>query len=82
MKGIGLFCFDFAGSGISEGEYVTLGINESLDLECVVNHLVSSNKISNIALWGRRYDYDLQLTLSPPILIIAFSFLYLSFQFN
>jgi hypothetical protein len=81
MKGIGLFCFDFAGSGISEGEYVTLGINESLDLECVVNHLVSSNKISNIALWGRRYDYDLTPPWTP-ILIIAFSFLYLSLQFN
>lgn len=40
--GIGLFCFDFAGSGISEGEYVTLGINESLDLECIIAHLHES----------------------------------------
>jgi len=26
---VGLLLFDFAGSGYSEGEYVTLGINES-----------------------------------------------------
>lgn len=52
---MGLFCFDFSGSGLSEGEYITLGINESHDLECVVNYLVSLGKVSNIALWGRRY---------------------------
>jgi len=28
-RGIALFCFDFSGSGLSEGEYVTLGVNES-----------------------------------------------------
>ncbi|EGR29360.1 hypothetical protein IMG5_157330, partial [Ichthyophthirius multifiliis] len=26
QKGLGLFCFDFSGSGISEGDYVTLGV--------------------------------------------------------
>jgi hypothetical protein len=29
---MGLFSFDFSGSGLSEGEYVTLGKNESIDL--------------------------------------------------
>lgn len=53
-RGVGLFCFDFSGSGLSEGEYVTLGYNESSDLECVIDHLYESGKISNIGLWGRR----------------------------
>ncbi|EAR95809.2 alpha/beta hydrolase family protein (macronuclear) [Tetrahymena thermophila SB210] len=52
-RGIGLFCFDFSGSGLSEGEYVTLGINESQDLECIVQNLLDSGKINNIVLWGR-----------------------------
>jgi len=53
-RGVALFCFDFSGSGLSEGEYVTLGVNESHDLECVIEHLQDTGKISNIALWGRR----------------------------
>lgn len=53
-KGIALFCFDFTGSGISDGEYVTLGVHESLDLECIVSYLQESVKISNLVVWGRR----------------------------
>ncbi|EGR31796.1 hypothetical protein IMG5_102050, partial [Ichthyophthirius multifiliis] len=52
-KGIGLFCFDFSGSGISEGEYVTLGKNESEDLEIIVKYLKDQKKIDNLILWGR-----------------------------
>lgn len=28
---VSLFIFDFAGSGYSEGEYITIGYNESRD---------------------------------------------------
>lgn len=35
--------FDFCGSGISEGEYVTLGLNESEDLEAVISHIRSQS---------------------------------------
>jgi len=31
LKGFHLFCFDFSGSGMSDGEYVTLGYYESND---------------------------------------------------
>jgi len=31
--------FDFSGSGLSEGTYVTLGWYEQDDLECIVNYL-------------------------------------------
>jgi hypothetical protein len=34
-----LLSFDFSGSGISEGEYVTLGMNESADLECLIYYV-------------------------------------------
>ena len=39
-NGFSLFCFDFSGSGLSQGEYVTLGLNEVEDVGCVVQYLV------------------------------------------
>jgi hypothetical protein len=33
---IGVFCFDFAGTGNSEGEYISLGWYEALDLIVVL----------------------------------------------
>lgn len=51
--GIAVFSFDFAGSGKSDGDYVTLGYYEREDLMCVVAHLRATNVVSTIALWGR-----------------------------
>ena len=48
-----LFAFDFAGSGMSEGEYVSLGFFEREDLETIVNYLRASGRVSTIGLWGR-----------------------------
>jgi len=48
-----LFLFDFGGSGLSEGEYVSLGHFEKEDLEAVVNRLRHSDHVSSIGLWGR-----------------------------
>ena len=50
---ITLFCFDFAGSGLSEGEYISLGWYEKDDVEAVFNHLRGSGTVSAIGLWGR-----------------------------
>ena len=50
---ITVFSFDFSGCGKSEGEYISLGINESDDVECVINYLKKTNKVSTIGLWGR-----------------------------
>eukprot|EP00760_Papus_ankaliazontas_P018364 PhM_4_TR17468/c0_g1_i1/m.85719 len=51
--GIGVFAFDFAGSGLSEGEYVTLGFYERQDLAAVVEFVQASGRCSAIGLWGR-----------------------------
>uniref|UniRef100_A0A453I2V0 Serine aminopeptidase S33 domain-containing protein n=1 Tax=Aegilops tauschii subsp. strangulata TaxID=200361 RepID=A0A453I2V0_AEGTS len=50
---ITVFTLDFSGSGLSEGEHVTLGWNEKEDLKAVVNYLRTDGNISCIALWGR-----------------------------
>jgi fermentation-respiration switch protein FrsA (DUF1100 family) len=51
--GATMLSFDFAGSGKSDGEYVTLGAFEKDDLRAVVEYLRESGTISTIALWGR-----------------------------
>jgi len=51
--GLAVFSFDFAGSGKSDGEYVSLGYYEREDLMCVIAHLRATNVVSTIALWGR-----------------------------
>ncbi|XP_019053180.1 PREDICTED: uncharacterized protein LOC104596404 isoform X2 [Nelumbo nucifera] len=50
---ITVFTLDFSGSGLSEGEHVTLGWNEKDDLKAVVNYLRSNGNVSCIGLWGR-----------------------------
>lgn len=50
---ISVFVFDFSGSGLSEGDYVSLGYYESRDIKTVVDYLTASNSVSRIALWGR-----------------------------
>ena len=50
---ITVFAFDFSGSGKSDGDYISLGWHESDDVECVINFLKKTNKVSTIGLWGR-----------------------------
>jgi len=38
---------------MSEGEYISLGYYESDDLECVIDHLRSTEKVTTLGLWGR-----------------------------
>jgi cephalosporin-C deacetylase-like acetyl esterase len=37
--GISVFSFDFAGSGLSEGSYISLGYYESMDVKTIVDFL-------------------------------------------
>uniref|UniRef100_A0A1D1XWE5 Uncharacterized protein yqkD n=1 Tax=Anthurium amnicola TaxID=1678845 RepID=A0A1D1XWE5_9ARAE len=50
---ITVFTLDFSGSGLSEGEHVTLGWKEKEDLRAVVDYLRTDGNVSCIGLWGR-----------------------------
>eukprot|EP00008_Paramoeba_atlantica_P013909 CAMPEP_0201475458 /NCGR_PEP_ID=MMETSP0151_2-20130828/886_1 /ASSEMBLY_ACC=CAM_ASM_000257 /TAXON_ID=200890 /ORGANISM="Paramoeba atlantica, Strain 621/1 / CCAP 1560/9" /LENGTH=366 /DNA_ID=CAMNT_0047855559 /DNA_START=192 /DNA_END=1292 /DNA_ORIENTATION=- len=50
---ITLFTFDFSGCGLSEGEFISLGLYEKDDVETVIEYLRHSDSVSRIALWGR-----------------------------
>ncbi|KAK4855937.1 hypothetical protein QYF36_012500 [Acer negundo] len=50
---ITVFTLDFSGSGLSDGDYVSLGWHEKDDLKVVVSYLRSNTLISRIGLWGR-----------------------------
>jgi pimeloyl-ACP methyl ester carboxylesterase len=51
--GCSYLAFDTAGSGMSDGNYVSLGYFEREDLASVIEHLREAGKTSTIALWGR-----------------------------
>jgi len=46
--GIAVVSFDFSGSGLSEGEYVTLGAWERLDIRAIVAYLREEGAITLI----------------------------------
>lgn len=48
-----MFCFDFAGCGRSEGEFISLGWHERDDVNVIVNYLREHRKVNTIGLWGR-----------------------------
>eukprot|EP00930_Biecheleria_cincta_P034252 TRINITY_DN23683_c0_g1_i1.p1 TRINITY_DN23683_c0_g1~~TRINITY_DN23683_c0_g1_i1.p1 ORF type:complete len:596 (+),score=111.70 TRINITY_DN23683_c0_g1_i1:88-1875(+) len=52
-KDIMVFAVDLAGSGHSEGEYISLGHYEQQDLRVVVQHLREVMGVKAIGLWGR-----------------------------
>jgi len=51
--GISVFGFDFCGSGLSDGEYVSLGFYEQKDLKAVTTYLRHERNVGRIGLWGR-----------------------------
>lgn len=74
-KRISLFCFDFAGSGISEGENISLGFNEKNDVALILDYMRNRMFLENIVIWGRSmgattallYDYKVSfLILDSP----------------
>jgi len=52
-QNISMFCFDFAGCGLSEGEFISLGWWEREDVAMIVEHLREQRRVSTIGLWGR-----------------------------
>jgi alpha-beta hydrolase superfamily lysophospholipase len=52
-ENITVFCLDWAGCGLSEGKYISLGWWEREDLAIIVDHLREKRRVSTIGLWGR-----------------------------
>lgn len=52
-QSISVFAFDFSGSGLSDGETISLGFYEQDDLMAVIDYLRGSGLVSRIGLWGR-----------------------------
>jgi len=53
QRGAALFAFDFAGCGLSDGDYVSLGHFEKDDVEAAVTWLRTVAGAGAVALWGR-----------------------------
>ena len=51
--GANVFSFDFAGCGLSTGEFISLGWHEKDDVAAVIEHLRRTGLVTSIALWGR-----------------------------
>eukprot|EP00941_MAST-03F_sp_MAST-3F-sp1_P004938 g4938.t1 len=52
-SGMTVFALDLSGSGMSEGEYISLGLFEREDLATVISYLRGTGTVSTIGLWGR-----------------------------
>lgn len=51
---IAVCTFDFAGCGLSDGDFITLGYNERDDVDCIVTYLQRTYpNFKNIILWGK-----------------------------
>jgi len=50
---ISLFCYDAAGCGLSDGEYISLGWHERDDLAAVIEYLRTNSLCGALGLWGR-----------------------------
>jgi hypothetical protein len=51
--GLNVCIFDFSGSGMSEGEYCTLGFEEHHDIDDIISHLVSQK-----LFWVEKVPHD------------------------
>lgn len=52
-QGFAFLCFDFAGCGLSDGEFITLGVNEIEDLQEVLSYINLNTHFHSFYLWGR-----------------------------
>ena len=52
-NGINMVMFDFAGCGLSEGEYISLGWYEKEDVRLIIDFVEKLPGVLSIGLWGR-----------------------------
>lgn len=53
LPSVAVLLFNFAGSGISEGEYISLGMNETRDFKLVLQKAKETIGVNKVCLWGR-----------------------------
>lgn len=53
QRRLSVFCMDLSGSGLSDGEYVSLGYHEKQDVRVGIEYLRTCRFVSSIGLWGR-----------------------------
>lgn len=51
--GVAVLCFDFAGCGNSEGDYISLGMHEKDDVARAIEFVRQRFKVGRVAIWGR-----------------------------
>lgn len=83
--GASLVSFDFAGCGISDGDVVTLGVNEADDIAKVVARIKADDPGARIVLWGRSMGAASALlycgrTDDPAVLALVLDSPFLSLQ--
>ena len=66
---IAVFCFDFAASGHSGGEYVSFGYNESIDTDNIIEILHQAFKLGPFFLWGRSMGAATALMCKNPKIV-------------
>lgn len=64
-----VFCFDFAGCGCSDGEYVSLGYYEEQDTKFLIQMLKSAFNLGPFVLWGRSMGAATALLIESPDVI-------------
>lgn len=64
-RNINLCAFDFAGSGYSEGKYISLGYHEKNQVRNVVDFLERLPGMGNIGIWGRSMGAATTLLYTP-----------------
>jgi pimeloyl-ACP methyl ester carboxylesterase len=51
--GVAVLCFDFAGCGNSEGDYISLGMHEKDDVARAIEFVRARFHVGRVAIWGR-----------------------------
>ena len=64
-RNINICSFDFAGSGQSEGKYISLGYHEKKQVKNVVDFLERLPGVGNIGIWGRSMGAATTLLYTP-----------------
>lgn len=65
---VSMFCFDFSGSGNSDGDYISLGYFETKDLFFLINELKNTFNMGPFALWGRSMGAATAILCTSPLI--------------